>query len=92
MTLAASRFLTEYKTLKSHIEGLEASEELRRAYERLVAVFKSTYTAESLKEALAADVAVPDELEERLTSALVLYHRERTASASRVRADQPAEP
>jgi hypothetical protein len=92
MPMTVSRFLAQYRTLKDQIEQMEGSEELRRAWERVLAVFRATYTTESLKDALAADDAVPAELEERLTSALVLYNRERTAGASRVAVGELAEP
>jgi len=84
MTMTATRFLAQYKNLKAHVEGLSSSPQLAAAFHKLVEGLKATYSTDSLKEALAADAVIPSELEERLTSALVLYNHERTLGASHV--------
>jgi len=82
MAITASRFLTQFKELKSRVEAGAPSAELKAAFDRLLQGFKATYSSETLKEALASDAAVPSDLEERLTSALILHNRERSLGDS----------
>jgi len=82
MAMTASLFFAHYKKLKLHLEGSTASPELHDAYHRVVEAFRAAYSTESFRAAMAADAAVPSELEDRLTSALVLFNRERTLIAS----------
>lgn len=92
MTMTAPDFLARYRTLKAQLDTVAASAELLAASERLNAAFKTAYTSDSLREALTAAAPVSAELEERLTSALVLFNRERTLSASRQVPDATAPP
>lgn len=82
MAMTASHFFAHYKKLKVHLDGNAASPELHDAYHRVVEAFRAAYSTESFRAAMAADAAVPSELEDRLTSALILYNRERTLIAS----------
>ena len=59
-----------------------ATPAMREAFGRLTAAFKAAYSTETLKAAVVAGEAIDSELEERLTSALVIFNRERTLSGA----------
>jgi hypothetical protein len=83
MAMRASAFLEAFQRAKRHLaEHTGADPELRAAYERAAAAFRRAYTPEAFKEALAADVQVPDALEEATTSLLILLQRERTRDSA----------
>lgn len=82
MPITATRFLAQFKELKSRIESGTPSPALEAAFRRLVEAFRTTYSTDTLKQALASDASVPSDLEEQLTSVLVLHHRERSLGGS----------
>jgi hypothetical protein len=93
MSMTASHFYADYKALKAHLDGASASVELRAAFDRVADAFRTSYTAETFRGALTANAPVPTDLEDRLTSALLLYNRERTIGMSHeVPPSPPGEP
>jgi len=92
MPITATRFLAQFKELKARIDGGSPSPDLAAALQSLVEGFRATYSAETLKQALASDAAVPSDLEERLTSVLILHNRERSLGDSRSAPPAEADP
>ena len=91
MAMRASAFLGAYQRAKKHLgDHVEASAELRAAFDAATAAFRRAYTPEAFKEAAASDAQVPDALEEAATSLLILLQRERTRDSVRD-AGPPAE-
>ena len=78
MAITAPYFFQQYKKLKEFLaDGTKGSQELKDAFKALNDGFKKAYQTEQFKEALAANVMIPDDLEERLTSALIIFNREK---------------
>ena len=78
MPITAPYFFSQYKKIKEFLaDGTKGSQELKDAFYRLNDGFKKTYQTEQFKEALTTNAAVPDDLEERLTSALIIFNREK---------------
>jgi len=71
-------FFSQYKKIKEFLaDGTKGSQELKDAFKALNDGFKKSFKPEQFKEALAANAPVPDDLEERLTSALIIFNREK---------------
>lgn len=78
MVMSAANYLAHFKQVKAYLDGHpEASAELRRSHETDAAAFKVAYTPEALKRALTAGATVDVNLEDRMTSTLLLLNRER---------------
>jgi|GEM_PF-2326282 len=78
MVMSTAAYLAHFKQVKSYLEGHpEAAAELRRSHEADAAAFKAAYTPEALKQALAAGATVDVNLEDRMTSTLLLLNRDR---------------
>ena len=78
MVMPATAFFAQLKKVKIYLEEHpDASEELQRAFERLNTAFKTSFTPEEFKAALAEGRAVDSELEEEITSATVLMNQDR---------------
>lgn len=78
MPVNAAYFFQHYKKLKEFLaDGTKGSQELKDAFKALNDGFKKAYQTEQFREALAANVMIPDDLEERLTSALIIFNREK---------------
>ena len=88
MPIAAREFLESSKRFKTFLsENDELSPELLEAWEKVQEGFRHAYTSEEFKEALAENERIPDDLEERMTSAMVLLHKEADRVARRTRED-----
>ena len=84
MVMTAASYLAHFKQVKGYLESHpEASDELRRAHEADGAAFKAAYTPEALRQALAAGSTVDVNLEDRITSTLLLLNRERARRGAR---------
>ena len=82
MPLSASAFLARFKQIKAYLDGNpDASEDLRIGFAQMAAAFKSAHSPEDFKQALAEDRPVGSDLEERVTSTLLLLNQERTRRA-----------
>jgi hypothetical protein len=78
MVMSAAAYLAHFKQVKAYLENHpEASAELRRAFAADTAAFKAAFTPEALKEAIAAGSEVDVNLEDRMTSTLLLLTHER---------------
>ena len=78
MVMQTTAFFAQLRKLKAYIdEHPDASSQLREAYERVNAAFKKRFTPEEFKTALAEGAAVDSELEESITSAMVLMNQDR---------------
>ena len=78
MPITAPTFFSQYTKIKEFLaDGTKGSAELKDAFHRLNEGFKKTYQTEQFKEALTTNALVPDDLEERLTSALIIFNREK---------------
>ncbi len=78
MPVTSSYFFQQYKKLKEFLaDGTRGSQELKDAFKALNDSFKKAYQPEQFKEALTTNVHIPDDLEEKLTSALMIYNREK---------------
>jgi len=78
MPITAPQFFQQYKKLKDYLaDGTKGSQDLRDAFKALNDGFRITYHTERFKEALAANAMIPDDLEERLTSALIIMNQEK---------------
>ena len=84
MVMTAASYLANFKQVKAYLDGHPgASEELRRAHEADAAAFRAAYTPEALKQALASGATVDVNLEDRITSTLLLLNRERARRGAR---------
>jgi hypothetical protein len=82
MPLSATSFFAQLKKIKAYLgENPGASAELQQAFGQLAASFKAEFTAEEFKQALAEDRLVSSNLEERVTSAMMILNRERAQKA-----------
>jgi len=83
MPMSTSAFLAQFKQLKAYLEAHpDASEELKTAYAEDTAAFKQAYTPEARRRALADNESVGSDLEERMTSTLILLSRDRARRAA----------
>lgn len=83
MVMSASMFLARFQQIRSHLaEHGDASAELAEAFRKVACDFKTLYTAEAFKSLLAEDGPVDGCLEDDLTSAFVLYTRDRARRGS----------
>lgn len=88
MPIAAREFLESSKRVKAFLSRHDdLSPQLLEAWDRVQEAFRLAYTSEDFKEALAENAQIPDDLEERMTSTLVLLHREADRVARRTRDD-----
>ena len=84
MSMTATTYLAHFKQVKAYLDGHpDASGELRQAHEVDGAAFKAAYTPEALKQALASGATVDVNLEDRITSTLLLLNRERARRGAR---------
>ena len=82
MPLSATSFFAQFKKIRGYLgENPDASVELKQAFAQLAASFKAEFTADAFKQALADDQPVSSDLEERMTSALMILNRERAQKA-----------
>jgi hypothetical protein len=80
MTMSASDFLAQFKRIKAYLnDHPDAPDELRQAYASCAAGFKAAFTPEQFKQALSSGQSVDSDLEERVTSALMLLNRLRAS-------------
>jgi hypothetical protein len=78
MPITAPQFFQQYKKVKEYLaDGTKGSQELRDAFKALNDGFRITYQTEQFKEALTTNALIPDDLEERLTSSLILLNQEK---------------
>jgi hypothetical protein len=76
--ITASYFFSQYKKIKEFLaDGTKGSQELKEAFHNLNEGFKKNFQPDQFKAALAANTPIPDDLEERLTSALIIFNREK---------------
>ena len=82
MVMGVARFVAQFRQIRDYLEGHpDASDDLRAAFTGLSKAFKAAYTPEALKAALGEDSALASDLEERITSAVILLNRERARSS-----------
>jgi hypothetical protein len=82
MPLSSSNFLARFKHIKAYLdEHPEASDDLKKGFAELAAAFKAAHSPEDFKKALAEDRPVGSDLEERVTSTLLLLTQERARRA-----------
>ena len=75
-------FLARLKRLRTAAEETrDLSSEARSAVDGLMGAFRAAYEPEQLKRAMADDLEVSSDLEERLTTATLLLNQERTRGA-----------
>ncbi len=78
MPITAPYFFAQYKKIKEFLaDGTKGSQELKDAFKALNDGFKKDFQPEQFKEALTSNAPVSDDLEERLTSALIIFNREK---------------
>jgi hypothetical protein len=78
MAMSVATYLGHFKQVKAYLEThSEASPELRSSFAGDAAAFKAAFSPEALKQALAGNAAVDVNLEDRITSTLLLLNRER---------------
>jgi hypothetical protein len=78
MAMSAPTFFAHFKQLKAYLaDHPGASDELKTAFAAVGATFKATYSADAFKQALAGGETIDVPLEESLTSALMIFNRER---------------
>jgi len=76
--ITAPYFFAQYKKIKEFLaDGTKGSQELKDAFKALNDGFKKDFQPEQFKEALTSNAPVSDDLEERLTSALIIFNREK---------------
>ncbi len=84
MSMTATAYLAHFKRVKAYLDDHpDASDELRRAHEADGAAFKVAYTPGALKQAIASGATVDVNLEDRITSTLLLLNRERARRGAR---------
>jgi hypothetical protein len=82
MVMSTSVYFAQFKQIKAFLaEHPEASDELKKAFADTAAAFKAAYTAEAFKQALTENQPVDSDLEERITSALILFKSERAKAS-----------
>jgi len=78
MAMQAGKFFSHLYQIKAYVMKHEnASEELKAAYDKLNQAFKKAFTPDEFKKALAGNVDVGSDLEERTTSTLLLMNQDR---------------
>ena len=78
MAMTATTFFGHFKTLNQYISAnRDASDDLKTKVREMAAAFRTCYTTESFRQALAGDDPVETEVEERTTSALMAFNQER---------------
>lgn len=78
MPITTQYFFSQYKKIKEFLaDGTKGSQELKDAFHALNDGFKKNFQPDQFKEALTANAPIPDDLEERLTSALIIFNREK---------------
>ncbi|MCP4899105.1 MAG: hypothetical protein GY906_19225 [bacterium] len=83
MPMSAKNFYARFVAMQKYIKAEpDAPVELRDAAGQVGAALKGSYTSEAFKQALADDAEIDSELEERLTSALILMNQHRTKSGA----------
>jgi hypothetical protein len=83
MAMSAVAFLAHFKQVKAYLDSHPgASAELKNAFAGDSAAFKAAYTPEALKQALASGAQVDVNLEDRITSTLLLLNHERASRAA----------
>jgi len=82
MPLSSSAFLARFKQIKAYLdEHPEAPDTIKKAFADMAAAFKAAHSPEDFKKALAEDRPVGSDLEERVTSTLLLLNQERARRA-----------
>ena len=78
MAMPASAFFANFKKLNAYMrENQGVSSEFDHAFAELAAAFRTAYTPDAFREAVTNNKPVDSDLEERLTSVLVIFNRER---------------
>lgn len=78
MAMSINRFYSNWKSIKLFVQdNPKVSEELKSVLKQVDASFKAHYNSETFKAALMADESIPDDLEENITSAYILYNNEK---------------
>ena len=76
--LSINRFYSQFKSIKIYVQdNPDVSDALKDALRKVEESFRSLYDSASFKAALMQDETIPDDLEERITSALILYNQEK---------------
>ena len=78
MPMTAATFFAHFKKLNAHLSANpDASDELKERTREMTSAFRSCYTAESFRQALTNGEEVESELEDRTTSALMAFTKDR---------------
>ena len=79
--ITAAAFLGQLRQIKGYLDAHpQASEGLSGAHDALLKAFKSTYTTDDFKQALASGAEIDSNLEELVTSAVMQLNQERLRS------------
>ncbi len=79
MVMSASQFMAAFKQIKAYIkQNPDASDELKEAAEDVSSAFTKAYTPEAFKAALKENAELGSDVEDRLSSAMVIFNRDRT--------------
>ncbi len=83
MAITAAEFFKHFKKLNAYLSSNpDASDELRERTRELASAFRSCYTADAFRQAVAKNEEVESELEDRTTSALMAYTQDRATRSS----------
>lgn len=78
MPLTVSAYVAQLKRVKAYLEANpEASAELKASFAADGAAFKKAYTPDVLRQAMAANDQVASDLEEHVTSTIILMNDDR---------------
>ena len=78
MAMTTAAFFAHYKKLNTYLSANpDASDELKERTRELAAAFRSCYTADAFRQALSENREVESELEDRTTSALMAFTKDR---------------
>jgi hypothetical protein len=77
MAMQAGTFFAHFNQIKIYVQKYpDASDEIKSGFRSLAEAFKAAYTPQDFKQALATNAEVSSDLEERVTSTLILIKRE----------------
>ena len=83
MVMSASTFLAQFRQIKAYLDSHpDASLELRASFAGDNAAFKLAYTPDAIKQALSDNAPVDSDLEDRITSTVILLNRDRARRGS----------
>ncbi len=79
MVMSASQFMTAFKQIKAYVkQHPDASDELKKAVEDVSSAFAAAYTPEAFKAALKENAELGSDVEDRLSSTMTIFNRDRT--------------